>query len=560
MSYMALYRKWRPDEFQEVKGQEHIVTTLKNQIKHERIGHAYLFCGTRGTGKTTIAKLMAKAVNCEKPIDGSPCNECASCKAIAAGNSMNVIEIDAASNNGVDNIRQINSAVQYSPSSGKYLVYIIDEVHMLSIGAFNALLKTLEEPPEYVIFILATTESHKIPITILSRCQRYDFKRITIETIADRLAELLEREQIEATKEALAYVAKAADGSMRDALSILDQCIAFNLGEQLTYDRVLDTIGAVDIEIYIKLFFAIKSQDVAAAIDIIDKAVWQGKDLTQFTNEFISFIRNILMLKLDPDMSIDLTSENINRLIELGEGISEEYLINYINILQEAGNKIAYASAKRIVLEVAIIKMCKPQMQEGYEALEKRMEELETKLESAPVSQQVVYVNSADAVPSGTGASGINAPVGVAVTDGEQVTNLSPEEEKAASDRVINNLKQRYKEADYREIMTIVSIWHQIKKNAMKITRNFLEQVSVTPGDIPGSIDLVITKTPENALAIDYFEKKVNIEALEASLAEQTERTIHVGLRKLNPKDAVDAKINDWDLTKVKFDNIEYKY
>lgn len=556
MSYMALYRKWRPDEFQEVKGQEHIVTTLKNQIKHERIGHAYLFCGTRGTGKTTIAKLMAKAVNCENPIDGSPCNECASCKAIASGSSMNVIEIDAASNNGVDNIRQINSAVQYSPSSGKYLVYIIDEVHMLSIGAFNALLKTLEEPPEYVIFILATTESHKIPITILSRCQRYDFKRISIETISDRLAELLEREQVPATKDALNYVAKAADGSMRDALSILDQCIAFNLGEELTYDRVLETIGAVDIEIYIKLFFAIKSSDVASAVDIIDKAVWQGKDLTQFTNEFITFVRNILMLKLDPDMSVDLTTENINRLIELGDDITEEYLVSYINILQEAGSKIAYASAKRIVLEVAIIKMCKPQMQQGYEALEKRMEELETKVDGANLSTQVVYVNSSE-TPS---VDGVVVSAGVPVVDGEEGKQISPEEAKAASDKVVSNLKQKYKEADYREIMTIVSVWHQIKNNAMKITRNFLDQVSVTPGDIPGSLDLVITKTPENALAIDYFEKKVNIEALEASLAEQTERTIHVGLRKLNSKDAVEARINDWDLSKIQFDNIEYKY
>ena len=253
MSYMALSRKWRPDEFQEVKGQEHIVTTLRNQIKHDRIGHAYLFCGTRGTGKTTIAKLMAKGVNCENPVDGSPCNKCASCKAIVAGNSMNVIEIDAASNNGVDNIRQINGAVQYSPTQGRYLVYIIDEVHMLSKGAFNALLKTLEEPPEYVIFILATTEAHMIPATILSRCQRYDFRRISIEIITDRLAELLERENVRATREALAYVAKAADGSMRDALSILDQCIAFHLGEELTYDCVLETIGAVDIEIYIEL-------------------------------------------------------------------------------------------------------------------------------------------------------------------------------------------------------------------------------------------------------------------------------------------------------------------
>ena len=199
MSYMALYRKWRPDEFEEVKGQEHVVTTLKNQITHDRVGHAYLFCGTRGTGKTTVAKLFAKAVNCEHPLeDGSPCNECATCKAIQAGSSLNVIEIDAASNNGVDNIRDIREEVQYSPAEGKYKVYIIDEVHMLSIGAFNALLKTLEEPPSYVIFILATTEAHKIPITILSRCQRYDFRRISLETIYERLMELLGREGIEA--------------------------------------------------------------------------------------------------------------------------------------------------------------------------------------------------------------------------------------------------------------------------------------------------------------------------------------------------------------------------
>ena len=202
MSYKALYRKWRPDTFEEVKGQEHIVTTLRNQITHDRIGHAYLFCGTRGTGKTTVAKLFAKAVNCEHPVDGSPCGECASCRSIAEGTSMNVIEIDAASNNGVDNIREIRDEVQYSPTEGKYKVYIIDEVHMLSIGAFNALLKTLEEPPSYVIFILATTESHKVPITILSRCQKYDFRRITVQTISDRLMDLMDREGVSVEKKA----------------------------------------------------------------------------------------------------------------------------------------------------------------------------------------------------------------------------------------------------------------------------------------------------------------------------------------------------------------------
>ena len=250
MSYTALYRKFRPAKFEDVKGQEHIVTTLKNQIKANRIGHAYLFTGTRGTGKTTIAKIFARSVNCENPIDGSPCGECAVCKAIAAGASMNVIEIDAASNNSVDNIREIVDEVSYSPAEGKYKVYIIDEVHMLSIGAFNALLKTLEEPPSYVIFILATTEVHKIPVTILSRCQRYDFRRISIDTIADRMRELMDAEHVQIEERALRYIAKAADGSMRDGLSLLDQCIAFHLGQELTYDKVLDVLGAVDTEVF----------------------------------------------------------------------------------------------------------------------------------------------------------------------------------------------------------------------------------------------------------------------------------------------------------------------
>ena len=253
MSYTALYRKFRPSEFDDVKGQDHIVTTLKNQIKADRIGHAYLFCGTRGTGKTTVAKIFAKAVNCQHTEDGSPCGKCEMCRSIASGASMNVIEIDAASNNGVDNIREIREEVAYRPTEGKYKVYIIDEVHMLSIGAFNALLKTLEEPPEYVIFILATTEAHKIPITILSRCQRYDFKRISIDTIADRLRELMTEENVEVEEKAIRYVAKMADGSMRDALSLLDQCIAFYLGQKLTYDHVLEVLGAVDTDVFSRL-------------------------------------------------------------------------------------------------------------------------------------------------------------------------------------------------------------------------------------------------------------------------------------------------------------------
>ena len=318
MSYVALYRKFRPDHFEDVKGQEHIVTTLQNQIKAERVGHAYLFCGTRGTGKTTVAKILAKAVNCEHPVEGSPCGECASCKAIAAGVSMNVIEIDAASNNGVDNIREIIDEVAYSPAEGKYKVYIIDEVHMLSPGAFNALLKTLEEPPSYVIFILATTEVHKIPITILSRCQRYDFKRITIDTITTRLQELMETEQVQVEEKALRYIARVADGSMRDALSLLDQCIAFHYGQVLTYDKVLDVLGAVDTEVFGRLLRFVLDQNVSGCIGLLEEIVMQGRELPQFVADFTWYLRNLLLLKASDDIEdvIDVSTENLVRLRE----------------------------------------------------------------------------------------------------------------------------------------------------------------------------------------------------------------------------------------------------
>ena len=238
MSYTALYRKFRPDNFADVKGQDHIVTTLTNQIKHNRIGHAYLFCGTRGTGKTTVAKILAKAVNCEHPVNGSPCNECASCKSILAGTSMNVVEIDAASNNGVENIRDIREQVQYPPTEGRYRVYIIDEVHMLSASAFNAFLKTLEEPPRHAIFILATTEKHKILPTILSRCQIYDFNRISVEDTVNHLSYVAAKENITAEPEALNVIAMKADGGMRDALSIFDQVVSFT-GGNITYKSVI---------------------------------------------------------------------------------------------------------------------------------------------------------------------------------------------------------------------------------------------------------------------------------------------------------------------------------
>lgn len=410
MSYTALYRKWRPSEFDDVKGQDHIVQTLQNQIMGQRIGHAYLFCGTRGTGKTTIAKIFAKAVNCEHPVEGSPCGECDTCKNIAAGRSMNVVEIDAASNNGVENIREIREQVQYPPAEGKYRVYIIDEVHMLSTGAFNALLKTLEEPPSYVIFILATTEVHKIPITVLSRCQRYDFKRITIETIAARLRELADAEQIPVEEKALTYIAKAADGSMRDALSLLDQCVAFHFGSLLTYDNVLEVLGAVDSSVFSELLRKILEKDTAGCIRKLEDMVIQGRELGQFVTDFIWYLRNLLVLKStdDGEAMLEMSEDNLRLLREEAELVDGETLMRFIRIFSDLSNQLRYASQKRVLIEIALIKLTKPQMEGNLDSILQRLSELETRMDEAPaVSSEMMQQMAAQ---MGTGFSaGVSA-------------------------------------------------------------------------------------------------------------------------------------------------------
>ena len=383
MSYTALYRKWRPRVFGDVKGQDHIVTTLQNQIRSERIGHAYLFCGTRGTGQTSVAKIFAKAVNCEHPEDGSPCGECPSCQQIQAGTSLNVVEIDAASNNGVENIREIRDQVQYPPTEGKYRVYIIDEVHMLSTGAFNALLKTLEEPPSYVIFILATTEVHKIPITVLSRCQRYDFRRITVDTIVDRLKELTDAEGMAVEDRALRYVAKAGDGSMRDALSLLDQCAAFHYGETLTYENVLDVLGAVDNRVFRELFGALRNGQTKECILKLEEMVIQGRELSQFVADFIWFLRNLLILKTadEAEELLDMSEDNLKQLREDAALADENVLMRYIRVFSEVLNQIRFAAQKRVLVELAFIRLTKPEMEQSMDAVLERLEQLERQME-----------------------------------------------------------------------------------------------------------------------------------------------------------------------------------
>lgn len=382
MSYTALYRKFRPAEFEEVKGQEHIVRTLKNQVVAGRVGHAYIFSGTRGTGKTTIAKILAKAVNCEHPVDGSPCNECAMCQAISQQRSLNVMEIDAASNNGVANVREIIQNVQYSPTEGKYKVYIIDEAHMVTTEAFNALLKTLEEPPAYVIFILATTEIHKIPITILSRCQRYDFRRISIDTISERLKELMQKEGIEAQERAVRYIAKMADGSMRDALSLLDQCAAFYFGETLTFDKVVETLGTVEVESLDQMYRATVQRDITGLLKLLEQIILSGRDLGQMVADDIWFYRNLLLVKTmeRPEEMVDVSTENMELLKEDADMQTKEELLRAIDILSELSNQIKYTSQKRVLVEIALIKLCTPQMNTDAAALLARLRAIESQL------------------------------------------------------------------------------------------------------------------------------------------------------------------------------------
>ncbi|NLK20609.1 MAG: DNA polymerase III subunit gamma/tau [Epulopiscium sp.] len=382
MPYMALYRKKRPQSFKDVVGQDHIVTTLVNQIKTNRIAHAYLFCGSRGTGKTSTAKIFAKTVNCEDSIDGYPCGQCSQCNLMEEGRSMNIIEIDAASNNGVDNIREIREEVRYSPTEGKYKVYIIDEVHMLSTGAFNALLKTLEEPPSYIIFILATTDPQKIPPTILSRCQRFDFRRISVETIATQLKEYMAEEKIDIEDKAIHYIARLAEGSMRDALSILDQCISFNYGKEITLEKILEILGAVDTDTLFEFASILDQQKSLEAMELIDDIVMRGRDISQFVTDFIVHLRNLLIVSgtNNPEHILDITLEHIHLLKKQIKEIDGSNILRWIRIFSELSNELKYTDQKRIVLEVSVMKICQPRMDESGDALLSRIKQLEEKL------------------------------------------------------------------------------------------------------------------------------------------------------------------------------------
>lgn len=436
---------------------------------------------------------------------------------------MNVIEIDAASNNGVDNIREIVNEVAYSPTEGKYRVYIIDEVHMLSAGAFNALLKTLEEPPSYVIFILATTEANKIPVTILSRCQRYDFKRLTVEQIEERMKEALAAagEELPIEEKALKYLAKSADGAMRDAWSLLDQCLAFHFGHELTYDMVLDVLGAVDTSVFSKLLRCVIARDVAGCIGVLEEIVLQGRDMSQFVSDFTWYLRNLLLVKTSGDSCeevIDISSENLARLKEEAQQIEVDAIMRDIRCFSELSGRIRYAGQKRVLIEMALIRLCRPEMETNEDTLLERIRKLEQTVEQIESGSIAVA-----AAPTGQPTVQAAAPVRKA-----ELPKAVPE-----------------------EIKEIVAKWPRVAGSAQQPMKSYLKNARLSLGG-----DNRLLLVVEDGLASDYFTKEpANKDALEQLLAELTGKQIEVEVRSVRSKQEMESSYVD--LTRVIHMDIE---
>lgn len=442
MAYTALYREWRPRTFYDVVGQEHITTTLKNQILNNRIAHAYLFCGTRGTGKTSTAKVFAKALNCLNLKDGEPCNECEMCRKINEGLAIDVTELDAASNNGVDKIRDIIDDVKYPPQEAKYKVYIMDEVHMLSAGAVNAFLKTLEEPPNNVIFILATTDPQKLPITILSRCQRFDFKRINNGEITARLRKIVNDQNVLADERSLNLIARVSDGAMRDSLSILDQAISMGNGN-VDYNTVVSMLGLVTNEHLFNLVNAIIQRSVEKSIEIIEDVIYSGKDIYLFIKDLIAHYRNLLMVKVtnNPEEVLDMSEENIALIKEQGARLRAEEIMRCIRILQEAENNAKLSKQARLYCELAVIKMCKIEYDTSNEVMLTRLNKLEESLRNgsikvATASKEVAQISNSKQVNTMPNKKVVK----------EQYSNEGSVGENPDSKITINDVKKSWKD------------------------------------------------------------------------------------------------------------------
>lgn len=510
MAYTALYREWRPKNFEDVVGQEHITTTLKNQIENDRIAHAYLFCGTRGTGKTSTAKVFAKALNCLNIKYGEPCNECEMCKKINNGLAIDVTELDAASNNGIDRIRDIIDDAKYPPQEARYKVYIMDEVHMLSIGAVNAFLKTLEEPPANVIFILATTDPQKLPITILSRCQRFDFKRISTNDITARLRKIVDAKGVLADDKSLELVARVSDGAMRDSLSILDQAIAMGDGE-VDYNNLIGMLGLVTNEHLFEITSAVIERNVEKAMTVIEKVVFAGKDMGLFIKDLVLHFRNLLMIKVtnNPEEVLDMALENIALIKEQGSRIRVEEIMRDIRILQEAENNAKMSKQARLYLELACIKMCKIEYDTSNEVLLSRLNRMEEALRSGKVKVAVAETgNKAQTVVN-------------------NANNISPSNRGAQPSQPAHKIEEN-RNAKSR-IGDIQRAWTEIK-DAFKARRAMIIYASILPGKPVACENGIVTimYTEQYAFNKQRLEKADNYKIVNEVISEVMKEPLKV--------------------------------
>lgn len=499
MAHMALYRKWRPMTFDEVVEQRHIVTTLKNSIKSNTVSHAYLFCGTRGTGKTTMAKIFARAINCLEPRDGNPCNKCVCCTGILDGSIIDVIEIDAASNNGVDDVREIKEAVMYVPTVTKYKVYIIDEVHMLSAGAFNALLKTLEEPPENVVFILATTEPHRLPATILSRCQRFDFKRITLSGLERRLRTIAESCGVSVEKSALQLIARLSGGGMRDAISLLDQCIAQGKPE-ITYRDVADISGLSAYEAVTSFARAIIDKNASAALNAIKETMDQGRDLKPFCSQLIEWFRNLMLFKTGGEALslISFSEEEMKPIKEAAGSLSLDETLSVIKELSETENSLKWADNPRMVMEVSAVRLCSYGAVSGNDNatadLETRVRFLERKL------MQMTDMNISSPTPAGSMLAVKKPPV-AAKTSAEKAVPAEKTSDTGIPDG-----------SELKQWPDIIEELRSMKK--MKVYAYLLDTKCFISAD--GTVNVVIPE--DDALKKTVLSRSESIEAIKEAV------------------------------------------
>lgn len=516
MSYLALYRRYRPDTFDKLIGQEHIVKTLVNQIENDRLGHAYLFTGTRGTGKTSAAKIFAKAVNCEHPVNGSPCGKCAACLALSDPSNIDVMEIDAASNNGVNEIRELREKVQYPPVAVKYKVYIVDEVHMLTGAAFNALLKTLEEPPRHAIFILATTEAHKIPATILSRCMRFDFKLIPTERIAELIEKIYDEEGKKYEKEAVFAIAKAGEGSIRDALSIADIALSYGEGT-LTYKDVTEILGSSGTELIMDFTEKLLASDTGGILEEVDSLASLGKSMGVLTRDVTAYLRDLLVVKTckEPNKILGLPEDKLEELKKLATNTNDSRILRAMEVFADAETALKYTTHPRVVFETAAIKAALPQADLDTEALVARIKAIEDKLNSGAFTTAPSAPSGADGDYASASPVGGSAFSSAAVAASALETNGAPVRSDTAtvskSEVATSEDKPRIFETDEETVKG------KLLTGLRKSSEMLWSVMQNVPIKVKGS---VLSLRPQNAGDFGILDMKVNAEKIKAALSE----------------------------------------